>query len=78
MSETTTVRFGMISTRELEIQVQPGHDVAAEFEAALANDLSVLWIADTRDHRHGVVLDKVAFIEIESAARRDVGFMVDA
>ena len=77
MSETTMVRFGMVSTRELEIQVQPGHDVAAEFEAALANDLSVLWISDTRNHRHGVVLDKVAFVEIESASRRDVGFTLD-
>lgn len=77
MSETSLVRFGMVSTRELEITVEPGHDVAAEFEAALADGDPVLWIRDTRNHRHGVVLEKVAFVEIESAARRDVGFTVD-
>ncbi len=78
MSETTTVRFGMVSTRELEIHVEPGHDVAAEFDAAVAAGDGVLWVRDSENHRHGIVLEKVAFIEVESAARRDVGFSVEA
>lgn len=78
MSETTTVRFGMVSTRELEIQVEPGHDVAAEFEAAVAGGDDVLWVRDSLNHQHGIVLEKVAFIEVESATRRDVGFSIDA
>ncbi len=74
ITETTKVRFGMSSTRELEIEVEPGHDIATEFETALAKETQVLWIRDTRGHRHGIVVEKVAFIEIESARRRDVGF----
>jgi len=78
ISETTKVRFGMSSTRELEIEVEPGHDIATEFEAGLAKGTPVLWIRDTRGHRHGIVLEKVAFVEIESARRRDVGFASEA
>jgi hypothetical protein len=77
MSETTTVRFGMVSTRELEIHVEPGHDVGAEFEAAVANGDDLLWVRDSENHQHGIVMDKVAFLEIESATRRDVGFSID-
>ncbi len=74
ITETTKVRFGMSSTRELEIEVEPGHDIATEFETATGKGTEILWIRDTRGHRHGIVVEKVAFIEIESARRRDVGF----
>ncbi len=74
MDETVTVRFGITSARELEIEVEPGHDIAKEFEEALSAGTKLLWIADALGHRHGIVMDKVAFIEVESAARRDVGF----
>ncbi|MEN8234616.1 MAG: DUF3107 family protein [Actinomycetota bacterium] len=78
ITETVKVRFGMASTRELEIEVEPGHDITSEFEDALAAETQVLWIRDTRGHQHGIVLEKVAFIEIESARRRDVGFSVES
>ncbi|MCL1693992.1 MAG: DUF3107 family protein [Actinomycetia bacterium] len=78
ITETTKVRFGMSSTREIEIEVEPGHDIAAEFEAGITKGTPILWIRDTRGHRHGIVVEKVAFIEIESARRRDVGFASEA
>lgn len=77
ITETVKVRFGMSSTRELEIEVEPGHDIATEFEGAAAKGTQILWIRDTRGHRHGVVVEKVAFVEIESARRRDVGFAAE-
>jgi hypothetical protein len=76
-SETAKVRFGMAATRELEIEVEPGHNIAAEFETAVNEGAELLWVIDTRGHRHGIVLEKVAFLEIESARRRDVGFSGD-
>jgi hypothetical protein len=76
--ETTKVRFGMTATRELEIEVEPGHNIAAEFETAAGDGSQILWVLDTRGHRHGIVLEKVAFVEIESARRRDVGFSGDS
>ncbi len=74
MDETVTVRFGIASARELEIEVEPGHDIAKEFEEALSAGTQLLWISDALGHHHGIVMDKVAFIEVESASRRDVGF----
>ncbi len=74
MEETVTVRFGISSARELEIEVEPGHDIAKEFEAALSKGAELLWVTDAKGHHHGIVLDKVGFVEIESARRRDVGF----
>jgi len=73
-NETVKVRFGMAATRELEIEVEPGHDIANEFEAAVDDGAELLWVIDTRGHRHGIVLEKVAFLEIEALRRRDVGF----
>jgi hypothetical protein len=78
ITETTKVRFGMSSTRELEIEVEPGHDIATELEASVAKGTPILWIRDTRGHRHGIIVEKVAFIEIESIRRRDVGFASEA
>lgn len=74
IDETVTVRFGIASARELEIQVEPGHDVAKEFEEAIASGAELYWVRDARGHAHGIVLDQVAFIEVESARRRDIGF----
>ncbi len=72
--ETITVRFGIASAREVEIEVEPGHDIAKEFEDAISNGAKLLWVRDAKGHAHGIVIDKVGFVEIESAKRRDVGF----
>ncbi len=77
MDETITVRFGISSSRELEIEVEPGHDVAKEFEEAVKSGAELYWIHDAKGHAHGIVLDKVGFIDVESARRRDVGFTSD-
>lgn len=74
ISETATVRFGMTATRELEIEVEPGHNIMSEFETAATDGAGLLWVTDTRGHQHGIILEKVAFVEIEPASRRDVGF----
>ena len=76
-SETTKVRFGMAATRELEIEVEPGHTIATDFETAVNEGAELLWVTDTRGHRHGIVLEKVAFLEVEAPRRRDVGFSGD-
>jgi len=74
MDETFTVRFGITSARELEIEVEPGHDVATEFEEAISSGADLYWIRDVKGHAHGIVLERVGFIEVESATRRDIGF----
>ncbi len=74
MSSKHTVRIGVKSARELELEVDDPAAVSAAYEKALKGKDSVLWITDTRDHRFGIAIDSVAFIEIEQPADRGVGF----
>ena len=74
ISETVKVRFGMAATRELEIEVEPGHNIATEFETAVNEGAELLGVTDNRGYQHGIVLEKVAFVEIETASHRDIGF----
>jgi len=74
MEETVTIRFGMISAREVELEVDAHQDVAEAFALAMGAGEAILWITDLRGHRYGVVLDKVAFLEVEKARPREVGF----
>lgn len=74
MSETTKVRIGLEATRELEIDLDGNVDVAELFATAMSQGDTLLWLTDSRGHRYGVVLAKVAFIELEQAPRREVGF----
>ncbi len=74
MSDMHTVRIGVKSARELELEVEDPAAVSASFEKALKGKELVLWITDVRDHRFGIAIDSIAFIEIERPADRGVGF----
>ncbi|MEN8040177.1 MAG: DUF3107 family protein [Actinomycetota bacterium] len=74
MSNQHTVRIGVKSARELELEVDDPSAVSAAYEKALKSKDSVLWITDTREHRFGIAIDSVAFIEIERPTDRGVGF----
>jgi hypothetical protein len=74
MNSKHTVRIGVKSARELEIEVEDPVAVSAAYEKALKGKDSVLWITDTDDHRFGISIDSVAFIEIEPPQDRGVGF----
>ena len=75
MSEGVKIRFGMVSARELELEVDEDLDVAGLFQKGVETGESILWITDSRGHRHAIAIEKVAFIEIETEVRRHgVGF----
>ena len=74
MSESVTVRIGVKSARELEIEVEDGAAVATAYEKALKGKDTVLWLTDTRGHRFGISVDGIAFLEINQPTQRGVGF----
>jgi len=74
MTSTHTVRVGVKSARELELEVDDPKAVSAAYEKALKGKDTVLWITDTRDRRFGIAIDSIAFIEIEHPEDRGVGF----
>lgn len=77
MSDSRTVRIGVSAARELEIQVEDPIVVSKDYESALENHASVLWITDSRGHRFGVSVASIAFIELEEPEERGVGFRSD-
>jgi hypothetical protein len=74
MSSTHTVRIGVKSARELELEVDDPAAVSDAYEAVLNGKDTILWITDTREHRFGIAVESIAFIEIERPADRGVGF----
>ncbi len=74
MNDHRTVRIGVSAARELEIQVDDPIVVSQDYEKAIADKASVLWIRDVRGHRFGVSVASIAFIELEEPEQRGVGF----
>ncbi len=74
MTAKHTVRIGVKSARELEIEVDDPVAVSAAYEKAIKGKDSVLWITDADDRRFGIAIDSIAFIEIERPLDHGVGF----
>ena len=74
MSEITKVRIGMTSARELELEMDDGSDIGKALEKALDKGDDIFWLTDSKGQRHGMLLDKIAFVEIDTPEERAVGF----
>lgn len=75
MSDNAKVRVGIVSARELELEVEDAEQVSAAVEGALSNGDGLFWITDSRGQRYGIVTEKLAFLQVEKAETRPgVGF----
>ena len=75
MSDTTKIRIALQMARELEFEVEDANAVVAEIEKAMADDGDLVWVVDAKGTRHGVSVDKIAFVEVEGEAKHGgVGF----
>jgi uncharacterized protein DUF3107 len=71
------VRIGVIHTpKELTLDLADSvEDAFKTIDKALKSGDALVWLTDTKGHRVGVALDKLAYIEIESEeGSRRVGF----
>ena len=73
MSNGGKMRIGIEGARELELQVDDLAAATADLEKAVGTN-TVVWITDDKGDRHGIVGARVAFIEVEEASDRAVGF----
>jgi hypothetical protein len=71
------VRIGVVHTpKELTLEINENvEDMLKTIDQALKSGDALVWITDSKGHRVGIALDKLAYIEIESeeGAKR-VGF----
>jgi len=69
------VRIGMTMTvRELDLDVADAEDVIGSFQRAVEEGEKLLWIVDEDGHRHGLVVDKIAYVDVEAEKATRVGF----
>ncbi len=73
MSNRGTMRIGIEGARELEIEVEDLDTAVAALEAGVGEE-TVVWVTDSKGDRHGIVSARMAFIEVEIASDRSVGF----
>lgn len=74
-STKTRVKIGLtFAPREVDIDVDDGEAFIRDFEAAVTAG-GVWWVTDREGHRHGLVVDKIAYVDIELGERdRTIGF----
>ncbi len=66
MADTTKLRIGLQSARELELDVADAEASAQTLEDAVTGGDQMVAITDSRGHRFAIVVAKVVFIETES------------
>ena len=66
MSDTTRIRIAQQMARELEFEVDDADAAIESIEAAMAADGDLVWIVDSKGNRHGIAVDKLAFVEVEA------------
>ncbi|HSF86886.1 MAG TPA: DUF3107 family protein [Acidimicrobiia bacterium] len=75
MAENTNVRIGFQGARELELEVADAADTRATIEDGVAAEDRMVWVEDSRGHMFGLVVEKVAFVEIEGeSGKTGIGF----
>jgi len=73
--EQVRVRIGMTMTpRELDLEVADAEEVVRAFQQAMEKGEQVLWLVDEEGHRHGLVVDKIAYLDVEAERSKRVGF----
>lgn len=69
------VRFGMTMTaRELDLEVEDAEQVIRSFQQAVEQGDKLLWVVDEEGRRHGLVVDRIAYIDVEAEKSTRVGF----
>jgi hypothetical protein len=75
MTDVVRVRIGVQGARELELEVEDAEAVRSDVEEALAAGVALVWVTDAKGNRFGLVVDKLAFIQVDQGADRGgVGF----
>jgi hypothetical protein len=73
--KTVRVKIGLADTpRELDIEVTDAESLVAQFEESVTEGRKLLWVTEEDGRRHGLVVDKIVYIDVEAEITRQVGF----
>lgn len=72
---STKVKIGLTHAgREVEVEVEDAEAFMREFEAAVSGSQKLWWVTDQAGYRHGLMVDRVAYVEVAPDRDRTIGF----
>ena len=72
---STKVKIGIThSAREIEVEVDDSEAFIRDFEAMVNGGQKLWWVTDQQGNRHGLVVDRIAFVEVAPDRDRTIGF----
>ncbi len=72
---STRVKIGMTNApREIDVEVADAAPSMDELEAAMTGGRKLWWVTDELGHRHGLVVERIAYVEVEPERDRTIGF----
>lgn len=60
--------------REIELDIEDVEVFVNEVETAIAENTPILWVTDTQDHRVGIPVARIGFVDIIPEHRMAAGF----
>jgi hypothetical protein len=72
---STKVKIGIThSAREIEVEVDDSEAFIRDFEAMVTGGQKLWWVTDQQGNRHGLVVERIAFVEVGPERDRTIGF----
>jgi hypothetical protein len=72
---STKVKIGIThSAREIEVEVDDSDAFMRDFEEMLNSGQRLWWVTDEQGNRHGLVVDRIAYVEVAPERDRTIGF----
>jgi nanoRNase/pAp phosphatase (c-di-AMP/oligoRNAs hydrolase) len=62
------------ATKELDLRVDDAKVVIDDYEAAVKNGTSMLWIDESNGSRTGIVVEKILYFMVDADAKGGIGF----
>jgi hypothetical protein len=63
-----------MTPRELDLELADAEEAIRAFQRAMEAGEKVLWLVDEEGRRHGLVVDKIAYVDVEAEKPARVGF----
>jgi hypothetical protein len=61
--------------REIDVDVDDAEALVNAFMEAMAGGEKVLWVTDEEGRRHGLVVDRIVYVDVEAdRTRHGIGF----
>jgi hypothetical protein len=62
------------TAHDIDVEVEDAEALIADFEKAVEEGRKLLWVTEEDGHRHGLVVERIVYLDVEAEKSRTVGF----